>query len=233
MQKKYLVVGGSKGIGLSIVKELSREDQVFVWSRNKNDLVDHKNIFFSSVDILKSDIDLPELPDKLDGMVYCPGSIDLKPFRSTKEEQFIQDFQINVMGAVRSVKAVLRALKKSDSTPGILFFSTVASNVGMPFHSSIATSKSALEGLTKSLAAEFAPKIRVNCIAPSLTNTSLASSLLSSADRIEKSNQRHPLKRIGKPEDIAAMACFLLSDQSSWITGQIIGVDGGLSSIKN
>jgi NAD(P)-dependent dehydrogenase (short-subunit alcohol dehydrogenase family) len=167
----------------------------------------------------------------LDGVVYCPGSINLKPFHRITDQEFIEEFNLNVLGAVRVVRTVLPLLKNSSQS-SIVFFSTIAVQQGMPFHASIATAKGALEGLTRSLAAEYAPKIRVNCIAPSLTNTPLASRLLSTDEKKKASDERHPLKRIGEPEDLANLAAFLLSPQSSWITGQVIHVDGGLSSIR-
>ena len=182
--------------------------------------------------MLSEDFPTDKVPDKLDGVAYCPGTINLKPFHTLKPEDFLNDFSINVVGAVRSLQALLPKLKRAES-PGIVLFSTVAVSRGMHFHSSIASSKGAVEGLTRSLAAEWAPKIRVNAIAPSLTDTPLASKLLASESRKTASAERHPLKRIGHPDDIAQMAAFLMSPSSSWITGQIIGVDGGLSGIQH
>jgi NAD(P)-dependent dehydrogenase (short-subunit alcohol dehydrogenase family) len=174
-----------------------------------------------------------EIPfDQVDGLVYCPGSIDLKPFGRIKPEQFIKDYELQVLGAVKCIQAVLPKLKKADN-PSVVLFSTVAVQNGFNFHSLVASSKGAIEGLTRSLAAEFAPKIRVNAIAPSLTDTPLASRMLNSDAKREANDQRHPLKRIGKVEDIAHAAMYLLSDKSSWVTGQIFHVDGGMSSIKS
>ncbi len=171
------------------------------------------------------------MPEIIDGLVYCPGSITLKPFHRIKAEDFIHDWQVNFMGAVIIIQSLLANLKKAEN-PGIVLFSTVAVTTGMPFHSSIASAKGAVEGLTRSLAAEFAPRIRVNCIAPSLTQTSLADKLLNTTDKLEGAAKRHPLQRIGQTADMAELACFLLSDKAGWITGQVIHVDGGLSTLK-
>jgi NAD(P)-dependent dehydrogenase (short-subunit alcohol dehydrogenase family) len=165
-------------------------------------------------------------------LVYFPGSINLKPFRGLKESDFLNDFNINVLGAIKSIQTYTPNLQLSDKA-SIVLFSTVAVQTGMPFHASIAVSKGAIEGLTRSLAAEFAPKIRVNCVAPSLTHTPMAERLLSTPEKIEASANRHPLKKIGEPKDLANMVEFLLSENASWITGQIMHVDGGMGSIKN
>ena len=176
------------------------------------------------------ELDKNDLPDEIHGVVYCPGSINLKPFRALKPAQFQQDFEINVLGAVKVLQAAQRKLKKGEAS--VVLFSTVAVGQGMPFHASVAASKGAIEGLTKSLAAEWAPNIRVNCIAPSLTDTPMAARLLSTPEKIEASGNRHPLKRVGTATEIADLAAFLLSEKSSWITGQIIGIDGGMSTLK-
>ena len=175
--------------------------------------------------------DIP-FPEVIDGLIYAPGSINLKPFNRLSEVDFRNDFEINVLGAVKTIQKLLPNLKKSESA-SLVLFSSVAAKIGMPFHASIASSKAAIEGLTKSLAAEFAAqKIRINAIAPSLTDTKLAAQLLSSEERRETSAKRHPLQKIGNAEEIAKMVVFLLSDSSSWITGQIIGIDGGIGSLK-
>lgn len=232
MSKNYVIAGGSSGIGLAMVHQMLEEGhQVWVLSRNRNDLPQDDALHFIPIDLTNDEIDKDSLPDVVDGVAYCPGSINLKPFRSLKPEQFQEDFSINVLGAVKVLHATQRAMKKS-TTPSVILFSTVAVGQGMAFHASIAAAKGAIEGLTRSLAAEWAPKIRVNCIAPSLTDTPLAANLLSSPEKREKSAERHPLKKIGQPQDISSLACFLLSDQAGWISGQVIGVDGGMARLR-
>jgi NAD(P)-dependent dehydrogenase (short-subunit alcohol dehydrogenase family) len=167
----------------------------------------------------------------IDGLVYCPGSITLAPFHRLSLDQFSEDYEINVLGAVRVLQACLGNLNPEGSS--IVLFSTVACRIGMSYHSSIAAAKSAVEGLVRSLAAELASKhIRVNAVAPSLTDTPLASNLLSTEDKRKRAAQRHPLGRIGSVSDIAGAVEYLLSEASSWVTGQILSVDGGLSSVK-
>ncbi|MBD3750262.1 MAG: SDR family oxidoreductase [Sphingobacteriales bacterium] len=229
----YLVVGGSSGIGLALVKKLSAEGhQVFSASRKKGDLPD--SVTFIELDVIGEIEALKQdLPEVLDGIAYCPGTINLRPFNRLTETDFLNDFKVNVLGAVKVIQAAFAALKKSESA-SILLFSTVAVQTGMSFHASIAASKGAIEGLTRSLAAEFAPsKIRVNALAPSLTATPLAQNLIATPERKEASDKRHPLGRIGTAEELADAAYFLLSKQSSWITGQVLGIDGGMSSIRN
>lgn len=186
---------------------------------------------FPPLNVLDESLDLSFVPDILDGLVYCPGAVNLKPFARIKPEDFITDYQLQLVGAVKVIQACLPKLKNS-AIPSIILFSTVAVQTGFNFHSLVAASKGAVEGLAKALAAEFAPKIRVNCIAPSITNTPLAATLLNSAEKKEVNAQRHPLKKIGKPEDLANLAEFLLSEKSSWITGQVLHADGGMSTLK-
>jgi len=226
--KKYLIIGASTGVGASLLNILKTEHhQVITASRSD---VAGSDLHLA-MDIIKDELDISQLPASLDGLVYCPGSINLKPFHRITDQEFTDEFNLNVTGAIKIVRSVLPLLKNSQQS-SIVFFSTIAVQQGMPFHSSIAAAKGALEGLTRSLAAEFAPKIRVNCIAPSLTNTPLAARLLSTEEKKKASDERHPLKRTGEPEDIARLASFLLSSHSSWITGQIIHADGGLSSLR-
>lgn len=232
MSKKYVVVGGSSGIGLSLTKLLSAQgNEVYVVSRSGANLDGLSNVNHISHDVTSSDELSIDGLDALDGIAYCPGTINLKPFHRMKREDFLEDFDVNVLGAIKTIQSLLTSLKKSDD-PSIVLFSTVAVAQGMGFHASVAASKGALEGITKSLAAEFAPRIRVNCIAPSIVKTPLAGRLLSTEEKEEASGKRHPLARVGQPEDISEMAAFLLSDKSSWVTGQIIGIDGGMSAIK-
>jgi len=224
--KNYLIIGGNSGIGKAIADLLLKKGFVVTLASRQGG--EEGSIMY---DATKDELKVNELPARLDGLVYCPGSINLKPFHRLTDQEFLDDFSINVLGAVRTVRSVLSLLKNADK-PSIVFFSTVAVQQGMPFHSSVAAAKGAIEGLTRSLAAELAPKIRVNAIAPSLTNTALAAKLLSSEDKRKSSDERHPLKRIGEAEDIAQMATFLLSEEASWVTGQIFHVDGGLSAVR-
>jgi NAD(P)-dependent dehydrogenase (short-subunit alcohol dehydrogenase family) len=186
----------------------------------------------TAVDFSQDFDTLPGLPEVIDGVVYCPGTINLKPFHRITITEFKQEMDVNFFGAVRLLQACLKGLKKS-ANPAVVLYSTVAVQTGMGFHAGIASAKGAIEGLTRSLAAEWAPsKIRVNAIAPSLTETPLAAALLSSPERKEASDKRHPLGRVGTPEDIAEATSFLLSPKSSWMTGQIIHVDGGMAHLK-
>ena len=229
--KNIFIVGGSSGIGLSLIKQISSKNNIYSASRNDNKLNDYnvKHIKYDSVNDLE--IDTSILPEKIDGFVYCPGSINLRPFNTLKIESFLEDYKINFLGAIKSLKIILPLMQKSDNS-SIVFFSTVAVSTGMPFHSSISSSKGAIEGLTRSLAAEFSPKILVNSIAPSIVKTNLSEKFLNSDLKVEKASERHPLGRIGKVEEISKLAAYLLSDDSSWITGQVINIDGGIGSIR-
>ena len=228
MKKNILLIGGSSGIGLATAKLLTESHEVYIASRSSDSLTG-LDIHHLPFDVTTDDLSTLDLPAELSGLVYCPGSINLRPFKGLKPEAFEADFQINVMGFVKSLQAVLSKLTTNSS---VVLYSTVAVKVGMSFHASVAASKGALEGLSKSLAAELAPKTRVNVIAPSITNTPLADRFLNNEAKMEKSAQRHPLKRVGEASDIAAMTRFLLSDDSSWMTGQILGLDGGMSTLN-
>lgn len=227
--KNILLIGGSYGIGLAIAKELQFENNVYIASRSNENLADVKATHIA-FDATTDTIDTSQLPAVIDGLVYCPGSINLRPFKGLKPEAFETDLQINFLSLVKVIQSVLPNLLASEQA-SIVAFSSVAATMGMPFHTSVAASKGAIEGFAKALAAEYAPKIRVNVIAPSLTDTPLADKFLNNETKQEKSAERHPLKRFGKPEDSAQMATFLLSDKSSWISGQIFHVDGGMSSL--
>ncbi len=229
MKRNILLIGGSTGIGLEIANQLAKENKVIVASRNKGELND--NVEHLEFDVLKDNIEDLELPEEIHGLVYCPGSINLKPFKMLKHKDFEEEMNLNFFGLLKVVQALIPKLKSAEN-PSMVFFSTVAVKVGMPFHTSVAAAKGAIEGFAKSLAAEYAPKIRVNVIAPSLTDTPLAEKLLSNDSKREKMSERHPLKRVGTTKDIANAATFLLSEENSWITGQIIGVDGGLSTLN-
>lgn len=226
-----LIVGAGKGIGLETARLLVDENLLTI-SRNVTPELTSLETAFFELDVAKDDLNQISLLDELHGLVFCLGSINLRPFNRLSENDFLADFNQNFMGAIRIVQKCLPALKKSKSA-SIVLFSTVAVKLGMPFHTSIAASKGAIEGFAKSLAAELATaNIRVNVIAPSLSDTSLAAQLLSTEEKRVASAKRHPLQRIGLPEDSAQLAAFLLSNKSSWMTGQIIGVDGGLGNIK-
>jgi 3-oxoacyl-[acyl-carrier protein] reductase len=223
-----VIVGASSGIGACLAKLLMDQgQQVISISRNqpKINVTQHY-----TYDVL-SETPFPELDMSIDGLVYCPGSINLKPLRGLKEADFLADLKLNTLGAIKFIQAYQKQLQ-SSANASIVLFSTIAVQTGMAYHSSVAVSKGALEGLTRSLAAEFAPKIRVNCIAPSLTDTPLANKLISTPEKLQTSANMHPLKRIGTAEDIANAAEFLLSDRSTWITGQIMHIDGGSSKLK-
>lgn len=227
--KNILLIGGSYGIGLAIAKELQFENNVYIASRSNENLADVKATHIA-FDATTDTIYTSQLPTVIDGLVYCPGSINLRPFKGLKPESFETDLQINFLSLVKVIQSVLPNLLASEQA-SIVAFSSVAATMGMPFHTSVAASKGAIEGFAKALAAEYAPKIRVNVIAPSLTDTPLADKFLNNETKQEKSAERHPLKRFGKPEDSAQMATFLLSDKSSWISGQIFHVDGGMSTL--
>lgn len=227
--KNILLIGGSYGIGLALVKALQSNYHVYVASRTAENLAD-LDCHHIPFDALTDTLDTTKLPEVIDGLVYCPGSINLRPFKGLKPEVFESDLQINFISLVNVIQTVLPNLTASEQA-SIVLFSSVAVGTGMPFHTSIAAAKGAIEGFAKALAAEYAPKIRVNVIAPSLTDTPLADKFLNSEEKKEKSAQRHPLKRVGTAEDIAQMAGFLLSDKSSWISGQIFHVDGGMSTL--
>lgn len=229
--RNILVVGGSSGIGLAIVKQLlAQGDNLYVWSREERDLAQLPDAEFSAVDVTQQELPGASLPDTLHGIAYCPGSINLKPFRSLKVQDFRTDYELNVLGAVKVLQAVQRQLKKADQA-SVVLFSTVAVQRGLSFHASIAAAKGAVEGLTRSLAAEWAPRIRVNAIAPSLTDTPLAEKLLSTPEKRQASADRHPLKRIGTAEEVAQLATYLLNPAASFVSGQVIGIDGGMSVI--
>lgn len=225
---RLIVIGGSKGIGNAIVTSLlSSYDEIVNISRTAPE-ESHPNLKHYNCDILNDE--LPDI-DEADGLVYCPGSINLKPINRLSIDDFKNDFEINVIGAVKAIQKYLPALKKGHK-PSIVLFSTVAAKLGMPFHASVAASKSAIEGLTKSLGAELAPTIRVNAIAPTVTDTDLASKLLRNDRMIEGMKERHPLKKYLQPQEVADMAGFLLSEKAASLSGQIFEMDCGIVSFK-
>lgn len=225
--RKILVIGGSKGIGKAIIESLINENSIVNLSRTSPQL-SHANLTHFSCDILTDS--LPEIKD-IDSLIYCPGSINLKPISRLKLDDFRDDFEINVIGAVKAIQQYLPSLKKGNN-PSILLFSTVAAKLGMPFHASVAAAKSAVEGLTKSLGAELAPLVRVNAIAPTVTDTDLAAKLLRNERLIESIKERHPLKKYLAPNEVADLASFLISDKANSISGQVFELDCGIVSFK-
>ena len=222
--KTFLFIGANSDVAIEAKKQLEKVgNKVICISRSSSEALDNALIGNPVSN------ELPELMEHIDGLVYFPGSINLKPFKSLKSADFQNELEINVLGAINSIQKYSPKLNEGSS---IVLFSTVAVQVGMPFHSAVSVAKGAVEGLTRALAAEFSPKIRVNCIAPSLTNTKMASKFLSSPEKQESAAQRHPLKKVGNPEDLANAVVFLLTDNSAWMTGQILHVDGGMSTLK-
>ena len=231
MNKNYVVIGGSSGIGRELVQLLEKEGNNVFATYHENIINSQGNIQYQKLDVLSDSLNLESFPEQIDGLVYCPGSINLKPFKRFSEDDFINDFKLQVVGATRVIKTLLPKLMKSENS-SIVLFSTIAVQNGFNFHSQVATSKGAIEGLTRSLSAEFAPKIRVNAIAPSLTNTPLADKFLNTTQKMEAQAERNPLKKVGTVTDIAEAANYLLTKKSSWVTGQVLHVDGGYSTIK-
>ena len=225
---KVLIIGGTKGIGKAIVSEIIEEHEVVCLSRNISDFT-HNNYKHIKFDVLNDEFTEIE---SLDTLIYCPGTINLKPISTLTLDDFRYDFELNVIGAVKAIKKYLNLLKKSEN-PSILMFSTVATKLGMPYHSSVSVSKSGIDGLVKTLGAELAPKVRINAIAPTITNTDLASKILRNEKVIENMIERHPLKKILSPDEIAKMACYLISKNSSSISGQIFNMDAGIVSFKS
>ena len=226
--RHILIIGGTKGIGKAIIDLLIEENKITCMSRNASDY-NHKNY-----NHIQLDATLDNFPDleKIDSLVYCPGSINLKPISTLSIEDFRNDFELNVIGAVKSIKKYLPLLKKGEN-PSILLFSTVATKLGMPYHASVSASKSAIDGIVKTLGAELAPKIRINAIAPTITNTELASKILRNEKVLENMIERHPLKKILSASEVAKMAKFLISEDGSSISGQIINMDAGIVSFKS
>lgn len=227
--KKIVIAGANSAIAKSLISKLLIDREVIGLGRN-NPGIDHANFSFHHHDVLSDEV-FPMIDSSLDGLVYMPGSIRLKPLKMLKMEDFQADMHLNFFAGVNFVKSYLPNILQSERG-SILFFSTVAVQTGMPFHTSISAAKGALEGFARSLAAELAPRVNVNVIAPSLTDTPLANSLINSDVKLNASRERHPMKSIGEADDIAALGHFLLSDAAKFITGQIIKADGGISSVK-
>jgi NAD(P)-dependent dehydrogenase (short-subunit alcohol dehydrogenase family) len=231
--RNILIVGGSSGIGLELAGKLNAAGaHLAIWSRNPPEQLGPGTWTHSAVDVTKPIArQEPSWPDPLQGLVYCPGSITLGAFSRMKEEQFLADFDLNLIGAVRVLQHCLRSFDREGAS--VVLFSTVAVSTGLPLHASIAAAKGGVEALVRCLAAEYARKnIRFNALAPTLTDTPLASELLSTDEKRSRARQRNPLGRVGTPTDLAGAAEFLLSNNADWITGQVLPVDGGFSSLR-
>ncbi|MFZ6050871.1 SDR family NAD(P)-dependent oxidoreductase [Halocola ammonii] len=231
MSKKVLVIGGRTGIGKQVVNDLLKDGfEVIAASREiEDDSFENGEVTTQKFDVTGSE-EL-DLPDELAGLVYCPGTINLKPFDRIGLDQIREELEINYIGAVKVLNQSIKALKKGQGSA--VFFSTVAVGTGMSFHSSISAAKGAVEGMVRSLAAEYAPKVRFNAVAPSLTDTPLAESMLNSDKKRESNSSRHPLKSIGEAKDISEGVRYLISDKSRWVTGQVLKIDGGMSSLRS
>jgi 3-oxoacyl-[acyl-carrier protein] reductase len=225
--KNIVIIGGSKGIGNAILLQQLENNIVHNFSRNTPD-ISHPNLKHYALDVLKDT--LPDI-ENIDVLIYCPGSINLKPIGSLSIDDFRNDFEINVIGAVKTIQKYLPVLKKGTN-PSILLFSTVAAKLGMPFHASIATAKAGVEGLVKSLGAELASVVRINAIAPTITETTLAAGILRNDRMKENMMERHPMKNYLKPEEVASMANYLISENAKSISGQVFEMDYGIVTFK-
>ncbi|PZR40719.1 MAG: oxidoreductase [Azospira oryzae] len=230
--KNIVIIGASSGIGKALAKQQTDAgNHVYGTFYSSQTASGEEGLSLHHLNVFDEPLDGSFAPQVVDSLVYCPGSVILKPFARLKPEDFVNDYQLQLVGAVKVIQALLPRLKNA-AHPSIVLFSTIAVQSGFSFHSLVAASKGAIEGLTKALAAEFAPKIRVNCIAPSITDTPLAAGLLSTEEKKSANAQRHPLKKIGQPEDLAHLASFLLSEKANWITGQVMHADGGMSTLR-
>lgn len=229
--RNYVIIGGSSGIGQQLVNILEEEGANIIATYNTHTVQDRLNVKYIKFDVKTDTLDADCFPEEIHGLAYCPGSINLKPFHRIKDEEFIDDFKFQVLGATKIIQLLLPKIKKSQDS-SIVLFSTIAVQTGFNFHSQVAMSKGAIEGLTKSLAAELSPTVRVNAVAPSLTKTNLADRFLNTQEKIDLQSEKNPLKKIGSSRNIAEAAAYLLTPKSSWVTGQILHVDGGYSTIK-
>lgn len=228
--KNYLIIGASSGIGRALAVKLGQHSNV-IGTYYSNEPEAAANVSYVKFDVMQNDFSILEVPEVLDGIVYCPGSINLKPFNRFSEEDILEDVRLQVTGGLKAVQTHIKALKNA-SDASVVFVSTVAVQRGFAFHTQVAISKGAVEGMTKALAAELAPNVRVNCVAPSLTDTQLAGRLLNTPEKKEAHGKAHPLGRVGEAEDVANTIAFLLSEEASWISGQVMHVDGGRSSLN-
>lgn len=230
MAQKVLVIGGRTGIGKQVIEDLLEDGyEIIAASREIKEEDFDGEVSTQQFDVTGSEeLDLPE---ELHGLVYCPGTIKLKPFDRISLDQVREELEINYIGAVKVLNQAIKPLKKGGGSA--VFFSTVAVQTGLPFHSSISAAKGAVEGMVRSLAAEYAPKVRFNAIAPSLTNTPLAAGMLNTDKKKESNASRHPLNSIGEVKDISQGVLYLISDRSRWVTGQVLKIDGGMSSLRS
>ena len=236
MTAPIVIMGAHGGIGEKLTKILvANGNIVHATARNSDDVIRDTNIVPYSVDVFDNDciestIASADTGDGIKGLAYCIGSIDLKPLKATKNENFLNSYTLNVLGIVRALRAAEKSLKKANGS--VVLFSTIAVQQGFANHSLISTSKGAVEGLTRSLAAEWAPDVRVNCIAPSLSDTPLAQPLTGSEKMSQSIAAMHPIPRLGTAQDSASLAAYLLNENAGWITGQVFHVDGGRSSLR-
>ena len=229
--KTAFIVGAASGIGKALATKMAKSGYRVIATYHQKEYDNIDGVEYHHLDVTADPIDLSFIEGKIDAFAYCVGAIQLKPFHRLDWKAFQSDYDLQLGGAVRILQGILPQLKEAEQA-SVLLFSTVAVQQGFTFHSMVSSSKGAIEGLTRALAAEWAPKIRVNAIAPSLTDTPLAERLLNSEQKMEANAQRNPMKRVGLAEDSAAMGAFLLSDESTWISGQVLSVDGGMSSLK-
>lgn len=231
MVRNYVIIGASSGIGEALSKSLQELGSNVFGTYNRNKVQNTERANYYKYNVLTDELPVSNFPEQIHGLAYCPGSINLKPFHRFTETDFLDDYKLQVVGATKVIKTLLPRLKQTPST-SIVLFSTIAVQQGFNFHAQVASSKGAIEGLTRALAAEFAPNIRVNAIAPSITDTPLASKFLSSPEKKEAQAKKNPLHKIGTAQEIAEAAAYLLSNKSSWTNGQVIHLDGGQSAIK-
>jgi len=228
--KNIVIIGGSSGVGLELVKLFEANNWNVIATYFSNPVKDREAVRYLKFDAVESKLEVNDFPESIDGLIYCPGVINLKQFHRVSPDDFLNDYKIQVLGAIKSIQILMPHLKKSDQA-SIVLFSSIAASMGFKYHSIISSSKGAIEGLSKSLAAELAPKIRVNVIAPSITDTPLAENFLNSENKRDFHKKLNPLNKFASASDISNMAYYLLSEKSSFITGQIFHIDGGMSTI--